>query len=141
MTITDINELKNTIDHLAGLRATKADLARVSAEVQAQIDEQEAIIQKTLEAVGLDRFEGTDVKVSLVEKNSVKMPQDEANRALFLHWLNTHGMANLLVVNSQTLNSLYNREQESALAKGIVDFRIPGIDGVKTYTTLSVRKK
>lgn len=141
MTITDINQLKERIDYLAGLHATKDDLNRVLSETNAEIDEVKQQIQKALEASGLDRFEGSETKVNLITTHSVKMPQDEANRAIFLHWLHTHGMGNMLTVNSQSLNSLYNREAETALAKGIVNFRIPGIDGVKTRTTLSAPKK
>lgn len=82
--------------------------------------------------------------VSVITKSQVTTPKTNEEKELFFGWLEwKYGRDAMIAyqsINHQSLNSLYNKELETALAKG-EDFTVPGIGLPMIVRTLSVRNK
>ena len=94
----------------------------------------------------MEQFEKTSYKsrygnIIRVQKSSVKVPKDPEAKALFFAYLDSKGIKDdILTVNSQTLNSFYKAEKESAIAAGAEEFSMPGLEAPTAYFQLQMRK-
>ena len=139
-TIADAVEL---IDKLETLREEHKGLKELAAKKHEEIEAAQAKIISILEENNLTSFEGTNVKVGLASRTSVKFPQAmEDKRALFTHIGEQYGqdvLDGMLSIHSTKFNAFYNSEFENAPAGE--QFDMPGVGEPKTSIQLRVRKK
>jgi hypothetical protein len=77
-----------------------------------------------------------------VDRFTVTVPKDlEAKKALMKHFTEKGIFFEMVTVNSATCNSYYKSEMEAAVARGDVDFKVPGLGEPKHVRTLSMRKE
>lgn len=137
----ELSCLKRLVDRLAEKRAEHQSIKAQASAVYDECEQLESSIRKAMEAGGLQRFDGDLAAVSLVEKTSVKIPRDQADREAFFNYLREQGIFDQLIsVNSQTLNSWWKQEVEVRRAKGLSE-EIPGIKDISVFYNVQVRKK
>jgi hypothetical protein len=73
---------------------------------------------------------------------SVKVPKLQADREAFFAYLRERELFDqMIAVNSKTLNSYVKEQRDAAIAEGILEFSIPGIEpGIEIYR-ISMTKK
>lgn len=123
------------------------------------LDKRKEELELAAEAIGLElgqlktklltfmeQFEKTSYKskfgnIIRVQKSSVKVPKDPESKAKFFEYLDQKGIKDdILTVNSNTLNSFYKAEKESAIAAGAEEFSIPGLEPPTVFFQLQMRK-
>lgn len=76
-----------------------------------------------------------------VDRFTVPTPKSTDDKKKFFGYLEKKGIfLEMASVNSATLNSFYKTEMEIAIAKGNVDFAIPGIGEPSHVRTINLRK-
>lgn len=139
---TTLMQLKQKCEILHLQREEHEHAKRVAAELWEQCEKLKSEIIRILEAAELERFDADSVTVFRKDKQTVSMPKEPAQRRAFFEHLREKGIfEDMVTINHQTLNAWFKREQEEAEDRGDVDYRVPGIDEVKTYSDLSVRKR
>ena len=117
------------------------EMVRLQGEESKKLEELKAKVLAYLEHYELEKQHipgfGT---LSVQNRFSVKVPQGD-NKLTFFEYLKENGMFEAMAtIHSNTLNSWFKEKQEEALAKGILDFKVPGIDEAKLVKTLGFRK-
>jgi hypothetical protein len=129
--------VEQLFDQRERVEKKKAELSKE----QETLTELESKILNTLEANKLDNFRTPRGLVSVTHRFSVKTPKTPEARQEFFNYLRERGLfEDMITVNSQTLNSFFRAEQEAALDRGDVDFKMPGIEEASMVKTLSMRK-
>lgn len=137
-----IKMLQRLINELWEVRAQIESEKQIVSKLNAQKEELEGLIIRGMQVSELDRFDGEHCTVFRKLKSSVKVPQDPESKQSFFNYLKEIGMFDsMITVNSQTLNSWYNKEIEVARSNGKSEFQVPGIQPPVTYDDISVRKK
>jgi len=119
---------------------------RISDSLDIESKKLEALKSKIvfmLDESGMEKFHTPGVgTVSVRNRFTVTTPKSLEDKEKFFQWLRERGIFTEVVsVNSQKLNSLYQEEIEKSLADGEPDFSIPGIPEPKVIKTLSIRKE
>lgn len=84
-------------------------------------------LNQIMEAMDLDRFEGSAGKITRVKIDYVSNPVDD-QRELFLDYLKSEGIFDEMVsVHHQKLNSFYKDRLNQAIEDG-VELNIPGLE-------------
>ena len=111
-------------------------------EEQEKLDELEAKILATMEELDEDKVHVAGYGLLYTTTRfTVRVPKELADkRQLFEHFRERGIFDEMVSVASPTLNSYYKTEMEAAIAKGDVDFKIPGVGEPTHIKTLSVRK-
>ena len=111
-------------------------------ELQKSYDETSTQLMCATEALGLDSFNSLGYTFYLNTKESVRIPKTDEDKQAFFQYLKEQGLFEKMIsINSVTLNSLYKAMSHEALEKGILDYRMPGIDEPITYKQLRIRKQ
>ena len=136
-----IQGFQQLIDHMLDQRA-KVDAAKARlTDEQTKLSELEAKVLNILDSNNMDNFRTERALVSVTHRFSVKTPKTPEAREQFFEYLKSKNLFDdMITVNSQTLTSFYRTEQENALDRGEVDFKMPGIEDATMVKTLSVRK-
>lgn len=118
------------------LRAKKDELKKQESDVEQELKGVQKRIIAYLEHFGLTKYESAGGKVFVTNKRSVKVPKDEADRDSFFAWLKERGIFDqLITVNSQTLNAMYNRECDATGG----DVSIPGLGPATEYKSVTFK--
>lgn len=92
--------------------------------------EAESRMLEALTAEGKRQYQVAGVgKLSVINKFQVSMPKDHESKKLLLEYLESKGedvFLSYVTVNHQSLNSLYNQENELALENGQI-YNLPGV--------------
>lgn len=125
----DKREQKNKLQEQ--LKAVQADLDSLESKIIAVMDETE---KEKIHVKGKGLIYTTD-------RFTVPTPKNLDDKKKFFKHLTERGIFfEMVSVNSQTLNTFYKSEMENAVARGDVDFKLPGIGEPSHVRTLSVRK-
>ncbi len=120
-----------------------ADLEEEVAKLKAGLVEMQSKMISTLERFGRSNYtvpgEGMLIKS---QRSTVTLPKTPEDKSAFYQYLKDRGIFEQLIsVNSNTLNSFYNREADIAAEEGrSIGFSIPGIAPATTIVTLKTRK-
>ena len=144
-TSLSVKVFQQLIDAMYSTKKETEVAKKAHSEAHAKYDELRRTVLKHLDSNEMDRFEGSNCKVTRVMKCSAKVPKDiEAKQKLF-SWLKESYGADVLLsmttINANTFSSFYNKEDEAAAARGDIDFEIPGVDEPTPYYDLRVTKK
>lgn len=114
---------------------------KLASEKKKELEELKTRALAFMENSTIDKFSVKGFgNISVMARSSVKVPAGE-ERQKFFNYLREQGtFENMVTVNSNTLNAWYQQELESAITRGDVDFKIPGIEEPKIYKTLTLRK-
>jgi len=118
-------------------------LAKIEKQKLAGMEEE---VLKMMQASGIEKQDvpgfGT---FSVQKKHSGKVPKTlEEKKALFGYILEAHGqdvLDDYLTVNSARINSLWKEDYALAIARGDIDWKMPGIPEPTPYFRLGKRKK
>lgn len=127
-----INGLRDKID---SWHKAKAEIKRLESELEdalsplkEQLSKAEKEILQVMEAMELDRFDGTIGKISLVTFDYVSNPATEEAKKQFFDYLKSEGIFDEMVsVHYQKLNSFYKNKLEEATEKQEA-LNIPGLE-------------
>lgn len=140
----ELTQVKDLTANLWQLRLQKDTVKNELEGIQSRIDEVERQLIETLDAAGMERFDGDDCTVYLQEKSSVKVPKDPDSKREFLYYLKHRGddlFESMVTVNAQTLNAWYREQEQLAAEMGELEFNVPGLGEPSRYQQLSVRKR
>ena len=138
-------ELDELVKTLKTARAEYDAAKAISNEKNEVVDELEKKLVALLSEAGKTVYEVEGcARVTIVSKTQVTTPKTiEAKESLF-NWIEEkHGKDARLAyqtINYQSLNSLYNKELEAAVARG-EDINIPGLDLPMVVKSLQLRSK
>lgn len=123
----------------------KALIAEKQAEVDAMKDELDEHKRTLLAFMESHEKEKHFVKghgtIYIKERFTVPTPKSLEEKKTFFDYLEKRGIfLEMASVNSQTLNSFYKTEMETAIAEGNSDFKLPGIGEPTMSRTLETRK-
>ena len=136
-----VSKIREALTNLWNAKTERDYYKDLYEEKQQCFRDYEQEVQNILEAAGLERFDTEFCTVNRVHRSSVALPQDSHKKALLFDWLQRRGLyEDFVTVNSQRLNALYRSEEEAALARGEIDFKIPGLEP-RSYTQIQLRKK
>lgn len=125
----------------AALKHEIEDLAIRQAALQADLTTVQTEIIRILEASEIDSVKMNGFNFYVEEKESVKVPKTLEDKLALFEYLRSLGLFDEMVsMNSMTLNSFYKTMSEEALAKGILEFRMPGVEAPTSYKQLKMRK-
>jgi len=137
-----IKMLQTLVSELWDVRAQIDSEKQILSMFNAQKEKLESLIIRAMQTSELERFDGDKCTVFRKSKSSVKVPASPQEKKQLLDYLKSIGMFDsMITVNSQTLNSWYNKEIEIARSNGKSEFQVPGIAEPTPYDDLSVRKK
>jgi len=123
-----IKEIEDRISLCVALKEKHGELEKEKAKIWHQLEEVQLKLGMDLEALGMREVKTSVGNFSFKDVQSYKVPKDDESRELFFKYLREKGVFNnLITVNSMTLNSFANQEEELALEEGNFDFQIPGI--------------
>lgn len=116
---------------------------KLASERLKRYDVCEASIMSALRAAGKKSYKVDGVgTVTIIQKNSVTVPNSIEAKKKFFQYLRTKGedvLFGMTTVNSNTLNSWYNREADEAEGNGILGFSVPGINAPTMRETMGFR--
>lgn len=93
-----------------------------------------------LESLGIKSYPSPFGTISTRELWRVNVPQGQ-DRDKFFKYLKDQGLEHMMTVNSNTLNSFFQKEWTAAIESGkALDFKIPGLGEPTRYVSLSFRK-
>lgn len=123
--------LKSALDQLErDMEATKEKFQNITGQ-----------ILKTLDLMEVDSYKASGYTFFKETKSSVKVPKTLEEKALLFDYLKEKGIfMETVSIHSGTLNTLYKNESNEAAEKGILDFRLPGVEEPTTYINLKMRK-
>lgn len=99
------------------------------------------LMLKTLDLADIDSMKAHGYLFYKETKSSVTTPKTVEEKNLLFEFLKEKGIfMEIVSVNSQTLNSLYKNLAQEAAMEGAIDFRLPGVEAPKLYTTLKLKK-
>jgi hypothetical protein len=137
-----LEDFKKTCTELFAQR-TKVDEMTALLKVEAdKLDDLKSKVLVCLEQHEMEKYhvEGFGL-IFTSERFTVPTPKSVEAKKEFGKYLQKKGIFwELMSVNSQTLNSFYKTEMEAAIAKGDVDFKVPGIGEPSHMRVLNVRK-
>lgn len=137
-----VEQIEAKIASLAKLRQTYNEAKLQATAINSQVEELELQILADLENMGKTSYQSESGTVSAVLRSTVKTPKDlESKRLLFGYLMEKGIFEELVSVNSATLNSFFKTENEAAIERGDLMFKIPGLDNPTNSFTLSFRKK
>lgn len=136
-----LKELEELCDTAAELK-TKADsLEDEAKEIRKELFGYQQKIQAHLESFDKEDYDARAGNFSIRKRTSVKIPRNEEDKRALFAWLRDKGIFYETVgVNSQTLNSLYKNEFETAIAEGR-ECVIPGLGEPEIFTQLVIKPK
>lgn len=132
-----LKEIKEKVDRVYALKLK-------SAKAEKEFKDAKNELAKLLEDSKVDKMQGDDCTVSLLQKSSVQFPKDEAGKKKAFDYIRKEFgetvLQEMLTVNANSFNSFYNAEVERKAAEG--DYE-PDIAGLKpfTYFSLGIRKR
>lgn len=137
----ETNSLTSKLEELLMERDEKAELEARIDEIQKRINTLENLIIEGMEDANIDKLSAHGKTFSVLYNYSAKTPKTPEDKQAFFGWLKEQGLFDsMITVNSQTLNSLYNRLRNDAIKKGDNFFTIDGITEIDSYKKLSVRQ-
>lgn len=117
---------------------------KVASEAHAEYEKTEAAVMAALRAAGKKSYKVDGVgTVTIVQKSQVTVPKTIEAKKRFFQYLRTKGedvLFGMTTVNSQTLNSWFNREMDEATGNGLLGFSVPGIDAPTSRETMAFKK-
>lgn len=138
--------LDEEVEKLQQLKTEYEAAKKISNSAHDLYEEQRKYVVLMLSKAGKNKYEAEGVgTVSVSTKLKVKYPAELTGRLEFLDYVEKkygeEGLANLVSVNYNTLQSFYNEEFSSAIDEGQGDtFQIPGVSEPESEVTLSFRK-
>ena len=135
------------------------DLAEQMAILRAEIDtDKEALSEKNglleeieqkflahLKDLGKSSYKSNFGTISRTEKWRVNLPDSDEAKQQLIGYLREKGLESMLTVNSNTLNSYFNREWDAVKENGdpeeAMNFTLPGLKEAKMYESISFRKR
>ena len=134
----DVEELEGKIDKCFALRNAIGELKEIVSTRTDELKKCQQEITDYLNEISKESYHGRAGVFAKKDKYSYRLPKDQANRELLFAYMKEQGVYDEMVgVNSITLNSWANQEIE---AKGLIDYRIPGLAQADIYTVVSMRK-
>ena len=118
----DMAELiKRAVELTGELNATKA----TQKKLQSELDDVEMKIMRVMELLGQTKFSAHGYTFYTHTSMSVQTPKTPEEKEMLFDWLREKGIfAEIVGVNSQTLNKLYRDFADEALARGELEFQI-----------------
>jgi len=137
-----VSGLESKIESLAKLRQSYNEAKDKASEINSQVEQLENQILADLESLGKTSYHSEAGVVTSAIRSSVKTPKDLESKRLLFDYLREKGIFEEMVsINSATLNALYKRENEAAIERGELLFKLPGIPEVTNSVELRFRKK
>lgn len=141
MDSTSDSELARATAKAAELKQEIEVRKRELETMQASFTEVSMEIVKMLETLEIDSIKQHGFTFFIEEKESVKTPKTLEDKKEFFQYLRELGLfEEMVTVNSMTLNSFYKSMSQEAAEKGVLDFRMPGIEEPTAYKTLKLRR-
>jgi len=138
---TSIKAMELLCEQAYQLRHDVDNLEEAAKAKREELDNLNSQILLLLEAHGKTSWQTPLASFDIRERTSVKIPRENMDKAALFQWLKDKGIFWQTVgVNSQTLNSLYKNEMESAAHDGR-EFHIPGLQAPEVFKTITIRKK
>lgn len=140
--MTEMNEFVSKIKEYVDLRQQKSALAAQAAAIQEQLGALEVAILNGMEQSETDKISLDGIgTVYKIDRFTVQTPKSIDDKKALFEYFEERGIFNEMVsVNSQTLNAFYKEENEAALKRGDVDFKLPGVGEPKLSQSLGFRK-
>lgn len=138
--------LKDSVDKMVILKELHDKNKATNARVWAKYEELELQALNILKKNNLPSFDGTNAKISIKTKSSVKVPKDSLSKKKVFNWIESKYDEEVLLsyisINAQTLNKLFKDEEAKYFDEtGRTDFTIDGLEPPRTSEALSLRKK
>lgn len=125
---------------LLTLRQKRDNLKEELKAIETKWEELSTQLLNILDATGITSFKYGEATFFTSQQTSVKTPKTEEAKYEFFKYLKTLGLfESMISIDSRTLNKLYKSMAEEALEKGVLDFRMPGIDEPIEYKEIRVR--
>ena len=137
-------ELDQAVMHLRLAKDEYQAKKLVSDEASARVKDMEGKLFKLMELAGKEKYicEGVG-RVSISSKLSVRVPKSPEEKQAFFNWIREHEGEDAyhayMTVNSNTLNSFFNRKNEEYADRGEI-LTIDGIEQPTEYKRLSLTK-
>lgn len=117
---------------------------KVASQAFAEYEKVEAMIMQALRDAGKKSYKVDGIgTVTIIQKSQVLVPKSIEAKKKFFQYLRAKGeetLFGMVTVNSNTLNSWFNRELDEASAQGVLGFSVPGIDGPTMRETMMFKK-
>lgn len=137
----EFEEISELIDEFLVIRREKQELKRQEKLLNEKQEDLKVKLLAILEETGEGRIANSKATLTRVSKLSVKTPQDSDAKESFFQYLRERGLADMLSVHSQTLNSWYKKECEWAEQNGKVFELPPGLDCPTEYYDINVTSR
>jgi len=137
-----LHDFEKLVDEAFDERQKMEDYQAEVKKHREVLDKKNKEIMIYLESCGKKGYDHGRGRLTVSEYLSVQVPRDPESRKKFFGFLKTKGdFDNLITVNSQTLQSYYKAEFETAVKAGAKSFDMPGIGAPTYYTRLKYRRK
>ena len=131
-----IEDFEVLIGEAYALKKDKKAFEDQAEKVGELLKEKQIRIQAIMEQLGKEKYKSDHGTVSLTTSLSVATPKTPEQKTAFFAWLEQQELFDeYATVDSKKLNSLFN-----SLANGDPEFRVPGIEKPKLYSTLKLLK-
>jgi glycyl-tRNA synthetase beta subunit len=125
----------------AQLKHEKEEIEAVLKDKSEEIRDVQMQLNAVLELMELGSFKSKHGTIIRSERWSVRTPKDPDSKKAFFDFLKERDLYDqMITVNSQTLNALYNQERKALNAEGKENPVWPGIEPGEVSYTISLRK-
>jgi|WetSurMetagenome_2_1015567.scaffolds.fasta_scaffold274197_2 hypothetical protein len=138
-----IGELAGMVVALSAKRKEYEEKKKIASLVNDEVEIIEQKILSILENQNLTKFNVDGIgTVYTSDKFQVSFPKDPDKADALRAYCYEHGLASMLTMNHNSLNSLYKSKKEELELAGELDFSnvLAGVDEPKVYKTIGFRK-
>lgn len=136
-----LDEVRQLLVRASEIQETIIDMTMALKPKEAQLTAIKEEIKSIFEMMDINDLSANGYKFSLKTESSVRVPKTVEEKQEFFKYLEEQGLFYEVVgVNSMTLNKFYKEKAEEALDKGVIDFRLPGIETPKEYNVIKIKK-
>lgn len=123
-----VKNLRAKVDHYLDVRQQIKDLETQASDLNKTLQPVIQELTEIMEAMDIDRFEGSKGKITKVKIDYVLNPATDEQKEAFNQYLKDKGIFDEMVsVHHQRLNSFYKSELEQAIEEGR-ELSIPGLE-------------
>jgi hypothetical protein len=138
-----IGELQGMVKNLSEKRKEYETQKKIASSINEEVEIIEQKILSVLENQNLTKFNVDGIgTVYTSDKFQVSFPKDPDKADALRAYCYENGLASMLTMNHNSLNSLYKSKKEELELAGELDFSnvLAGVDEPKVYKTIGFRK-
>lgn len=132
-----LKRIKQLVDHVYKLKleADRADKEYNKAKSE---------LAEIMEQAEVEKMQGDTCNASLALKTSVTVPKDDADKKVLFDYIEKeHGkdvLFRMLTINARTFSSWHQKEIESKIEEGELEFEVPAVKPYEYYS-VGLRKR